>query len=153
MNHPLKFFTLVIAFFLSNTIHAQINITVNVLPPWAPYGYTEQEYYYLPDIEVYYDTRTAVFIYYENNVWVRRTYLPARHKNYDLYHGYKVVLTDYHGSSPYDHFKEHKVSYYKGYKGKAQKNIGEKPGKGSANEGNSMKSNKHGKGNGKGKKG
>ena len=37
---------------------------------------------------------------------------------------YKVVLNDYHGSRPYNHFKSHKVKYYKGYKGKPQKTIG-----------------------------
>ena len=90
-------------------------------PVWGPVGYDEVEYYYLPDIEVYYDIRQGQYIYFGSGKWVRSRYLPSHCRNYDLYHGYKVVLTDYHGHSPYSHFHDHKVKYYKGYKGKPQK--------------------------------
>jgi hypothetical protein len=39
-----------------------------------------------------------------------------------LYNGYKVVLNDYHGSSPYVHYREHKAKYYKGYHNEHQEN-------------------------------
>jgi hypothetical protein len=39
-------------------------------------------------------------------------------------------MNDYHGNTPYTHFKEHKVKYAKGYRGHAQKNIGMRPAKG-----------------------
>jgi hypothetical protein len=39
-------------------------------------------------------------------------------------------MPDYHGPTPYSHFKEHKSKYYKGYRGKPQRNIGERPGTG-----------------------
>jgi hypothetical protein len=94
-------------------------------PVWGPVGYDEVEYYYLPDIQVYYDIRLAQYIYFGNGKWVRSRYLPSYCRNYDLHHGYKVVLADYHGHSPYTHFHDHKVKYYKGYKGKPQKSRGE----------------------------
>jgi hypothetical protein len=111
---------------------AQVSVSVNVGSPplWGPAGYTEVQYYYLPDVEAYYDVQTEMFIYYGGGVWIRRAYLPTRYRYYDLYNGYKVVLTDYHGNEPYVHFKDHKIKYYKGYKGGEQKTIGEKPGKG-----------------------
>ncbi|MDP2114697.1 MAG: hypothetical protein Q8K69_11630, partial [Bacteroidota bacterium] len=90
------------------------------------------QYYYLPDVEAYYDVPSSQFIYLNGGTWVHRTYLPSRYRNYDLYNGYKVVMTDYRGNAPYAHFKEHKVKYAKGYKGHAQKSIGQKPQKGSS---------------------
>ncbi len=111
---------------------AQVSVNVNIGSPplWGPVGYTEVQYYYLPDVEAYYDVQTSMFIYYGGGVWIRRAYLPTRYRYYDLYSGYKVVLTDYRGNEPYIHFKNHKVKYYKGYKDGNQKTIGEKPGKG-----------------------
>lgn len=98
---------------------AQVSVNVNIgaPPAWGPAGYTEAEYYYLPDIETYYDVRETQFIYLDGGRWVRMRQLPAPYRRYDLYNGYKVVLDDYHGPAPYTYFKKHKVKYYKGYKG------------------------------------
>jgi hypothetical protein len=98
-----------------------VNVNVGTPPVWGPVGNDNVEYYYLPDIEVYYDIRASQYIYFGNGHWIRVGKLPKHCRNYDLYHGYKVVLTDYHGHSPYTHFHSHKKKYYKGYKGKPQK--------------------------------
>lgn len=115
---------------------AQISVQVNIgTPPlWGPAGYSDVTYYYLPDVEAYYDVPSSMFIYFNGVSWVHRSYLPTRHRNYDLYSGYKVVMTDYHGKTPYTHFKEHKSKYAKGYHGQPQKNYGERPEKKSSNE-------------------
>lgn len=119
-------------FLTASTTHAQVAVDVNIgtpnvnihvgTPPvWGPVGYDEVEYYYLPDIQVYYDIRMSQYIYFGNGKWIRSRYLPSHCRNYDLYHGYKVVLTDYHGRTPYVYYDKHKVKYHKGYKGKPQK--------------------------------
>jgi len=112
-----------------NASYAQVNVNVNLgtAPNWGPAGYTEAEYYYIPDVESYYDVRQKQFIYYGNGQWVRATRLPVQYRGYDLYNGYKVVLTDYHGQRPYDNYNVHKVKYFKGYHGAPQKSIGVKP--------------------------
>lgn len=122
------------ALLLAGAVQAQISVNVNIGSPpmWGPVGYSDVQYYYLPDVEAYYDVPSANFIYYEGGTWVHRTYLPRRYRNYDLYGGYKVVMTDYHGNTPYTHFKEYKYKYAKGYRGKAQKNIGVRPGNGNS---------------------
>jgi hypothetical protein len=63
-------------------------------------------------------------------------------------------MTDYRGNTPYIYFTEYKTKYAKGYHGQAQKNIGEKPGKGkNVGQGNNNKMKKDpGNGGGKGKK-
>ena len=108
-----------------NRCDASPKVVIASPPEWGPVGYDEVEYYYLPDIQVYYDIRLSQYIYFGNGKWIRSRYLPSHCRNYDLYHGYKVVLTDYHGHSPYNHYNTHKVKYYKGYKGKPQKSRGE----------------------------
>lgn len=140
---------------VSNWSYSQVSVNVNIgTPPlWGPVGYSNVEFYYLPDVEAYYDIRTTEFIYVHGGVWKRAKHLPGAYRNYDLYNGYKVVLTDYHGHKPYSHFKEHKVKYHKGYKGSPQKTIGKNPhvhhDNGNHGNGNNGKGNKGGKGNGK----
>jgi hypothetical protein len=122
----LKLIALGIVLFVTGSIHAQVSVSVNIgsPPPWGPAGYAEVEFYYLPDVHSYYDIRASQFIYFGNGRWIRSRYLPRQYRNYDLYSGYKVVLTDYRGNSPYIHYKNHKTKYYKGYKGKPQRTIG-----------------------------
>jgi hypothetical protein len=113
------------------TAQSQVKVSVKIgtAPNWGPVGYTDVQYYYLPDIEVYYDINSNMFIYLYNGVWIRRTYLPYRCRNYDLYGGYKVVLNHYHGHNPYGQFRNHRHRYGKGYRGRYQRNIGPRPGK------------------------
>ena len=147
-------------FILSGALQAQVSVNVNIgTPPlWGPVGYTEVRYYYLPDVESYYDIQASMFIIYVEGEWIHRTNLPSRYKSYDLYDGYKVVLTDYHGNAPYIYFTDHKTKYGKGYRGPAQKTYGEKPGKGNQGDKGDGKGNNEGKndshdnGNGNGKK-
>jgi len=129
----LKLIIIVVLFCVANTIQAQVSVNVNLNPPlWGPVGYTDVRYYYLPDVEAYYDVQTSVFIYNRGGKWIRRRHLPAQYNTYDLYSGYKVVMSDYRGNTPYNDFKSHKIKYAKGYHDKSQKTIGNKPGKGNS---------------------
>lgn len=80
------------------TADAQVGVSLGVnigsQPDWGPVGYNYANYYYMPDIDTYYDVPTHQYVYYDNNVWVHRAYLPVRYRNYDVYHGYKVVIND-----------------------------------------------------------
>jgi hypothetical protein len=147
----LKLFVAIMALFLAGSLQAQVTVNVNFgTPPlWGPVGYTEVRYYYLPDVEAYYDIQAAMFICNVDGVWVHKTNLPSMYRGYDLYGGYKVVLVDYSGNAPYVNFNDHKMKYAKGYRGPEQKTYGEKPGKG--NHGN-HEGNGGGKSNGNGKK-
>jgi hypothetical protein len=125
----LKLIALGIFLFVSSLIQAQVSVNVNIgtPPAWGPVGYSNVQYYYLPDVQAYYDIRATQFIFIKNGKWFRSRYLPGNYRNYDLYNGYKVVLNDYHGSHPYYYFNTHKAKYYKGYKGNPQKTIGKNP--------------------------
>lgn len=128
----LKLILIGITIFLAYAIQAQdsVNQPVYTPPPWGPAGYTNVRYYYLPDVEAYYDLQAAQFVCNSDGEWLHKSRLPSQYKNYDLYEGYKVVMIEYHGSAPYKFFEEHKANYAKGYRGPEQKTIGENPGKG-----------------------
>lgn len=115
--------------------HAQVSINVNIgTPPnWGPQGNDNSRYYYLPDIDTYYDVSQKQFIYDNNGRWVRESRLPAPYRQYDLYGGYKVVLNDYRGDAPYTYHNKHRASYPKGYHGSPQKNRGNRPDKNKQN--------------------
>lgn len=122
----LKLIAVGIVLFASSTLQAQVSVNVNIgtAPSWGPVGYSNVDYYYLPDVEAYYDIRATQFIYFGGGRWIRSRYLPNQYRNYDLHNGYKVVLNDYHGSRPYNNFRNHKIKYYRGYQGREQRNIG-----------------------------
>ena len=128
---------IIIAVFLfSGASQAQLSINVHIgsPPQWGPAGYSDVRYYYLPDVEAYYDIQNSTFIYIEGRNWVHRKYLPSRYRNYDLYNGYKVVMSDYRGNTPYIHYKDYKTKYAKGYRGHFQENIGRRNDNGYSNQ-------------------
>ena len=124
----LKLLVFGIILMYAGSAHSQLSVNVHLgtPPAWGPSGFNDVRYYYLPDVEAYYDVQTSMFIYISGNRWIHRSYLPSRYRNYDLYHGYKVVMNDYHGNSPYAHFREHKIKYAKGFRGGEQRNNGDR---------------------------
>jgi len=124
----LKLLTVGLMLIFAGSAQSQLSVNVHIgsPPAWGPSGYNDVRYYYLPDVEAYYDVQSSMFIYLSGNHWIRRSYLPNRYRNYDLYHGYKVVMNDYHGNSPYSNFREHRMKYARGYRGAEQRNIGER---------------------------
>jgi hypothetical protein len=99
----LKLLAIGIILLVSSSIQAQVSVNLNIRDSsfLGPFGYAQAEYYYLPDVQAYYDIRASQFVYFGNNRWVRSRYLPRQYRNYDLYNGYKVVLNGYHGNRPY----------------------------------------------------
>jgi hypothetical protein len=119
-------FTLVL-FLYGISAPAQVAVNIGSPPSWGPVGYANDvQYYYLPDIESYYDLRSHQFIYLNEGGWVRSGRLPKQYRNYNLYSGYKVVLVDYRGPNPYAFYKTDRVKYYKGYREGPQRSYGYK---------------------------
>ncbi len=109
--------------FSANNADAQVKLGVNInigqQPAWGPYGYDRVDYYYLPDIGVYYDVPARQYVYMEGNHWVFTNTPPPRYRNYNFYNGYKVVINE---PKPYLRDDHYRVSYakYKNWKGPRQ---------------------------------
>ncbi len=100
-------------FTLQSSAQVSINVNIGSRPDWCSHDddYDNVDYYYLPEIEAYYDTHASVFIYFGPRGWIRSRYLPEYCNNYNLNNCYKVVL-DYHGNAPYAFYNHHKAKYY-----------------------------------------
>jgi hypothetical protein len=94
--------------------NAQISVSLNIgsRPTWQEFHEEESDYYYLPEIEAYFDVRSSVYIYLGPRGWIRSVYLPEYCQNYDVNHGYRVAI-DYRGNCPYTYFNHHKEKYYR----------------------------------------
>jgi len=108
----LFFAVLFISAFAIKPASAQFSIRLNLnlgdQPEWGPTGYDHAEYYYMPDIDAYYDVPHHQYVYLEGNRWTRAAVLPPRYHNYDVYHGYKVVINK---PNPYMHADVYRAKY------------------------------------------
>lgn len=75
---------------------AQIRVNVNIgtQPIWGPTGYDYAQYYYMPELDAYYDVQGRMYYYQDRNRWVSAATLPARFGRFNLYSTYKVVLNE-----------------------------------------------------------
>lgn len=120
-----KLLVLTMAVFCLSTTqsNAQLSVSVNAnigsQPVWGPVGYDHVDYYYLPDIDVYYNVPARQYVYIDGGTWVKRPSLPPRYVNYDIYNGYKVVVNK---PQPYLNHGYYQSTYakYKGGKGPKQ---------------------------------
>lgn len=110
----LKFLTLALLLSIATTTQAQVSVSVNVnapAPRWIAAPVPAAQFYYLPDIQVYYDRPAAQFIFMSGGGWVRSRHLPPAYRDYDLYHGRTVCISDYHGYAPYRYHRSHRARY------------------------------------------
>jgi hypothetical protein len=93
----------------STDAQVRVNIHANIgnQPMWGPSGYDFAQFYYLPDIDMYYDVQARQFVYFDRGRWIYTTALPMMHRNYDLYSGYKVVINRDRPFAYNDYYKNH----------------------------------------------
>ena len=87
-----------------------------VVPAWAPFydDIHHVRYYYLPDIEVYYDVWNQEFVYLEDGSWVFTPVLPPMYAGFDLYNSFVVIL-DAHVYEPWMHHQYYVAHYPRFY--------------------------------------
>lgn len=92
-------------------VRFNVNVNIGNRPNWGVPGNYAGDYYYLPEIDAYYDIPRRSFVYLQGNNWVFSTSLPFMYRDYDLYHGYKVVVNE---PRPYLHagFYRNRYSQY-----------------------------------------
>ena len=84
-------------------------------PEWAPVydDVNTIHYYYIPDIQAYYDVYRHEFIYIEDGNWVFSAFLPSYYANFNINNAYVVVLNSY-VHEPWRHHEEY-ASHYPRY--------------------------------------
>ncbi|HEV7230200.1 MAG TPA: hypothetical protein VGO45_02665, partial [Bacteroidia bacterium] len=84
-------------------------------PPWAPpYRYQDRvRYYYLPDMECYYDVYAGQYVYYNGFEWLHSPYAPPAYAGYDMYNG-SVVVLNYGTNDPWLNHTTYVITYPRG---------------------------------------
>jgi len=112
MKLVLIFSFLLMGWFSPTASKAQISLglsfNIGTQPVWGPVGYDYAEYYYMPDIDVYYNVSQRQYIYLQSGRWRFSSSLPYRARNYNIYSGHKVVINE---SRPYLNNQVYKVKY------------------------------------------
>ena len=82
-------------------------------PQWAPPYSAGVRYYYLPDIEAYYDLSARDFVYLSNGQWYYSASCPSNYAGFDLSNCFTVTL-DVNIYQPWMHHQYY-VSHYPRY--------------------------------------
>ena len=106
------FHILVLIFFIgSQTSQAQIALdTIFISRRKSTESFTKIRYYY-PNLQAYYDTRTALYIFKSNGVWVKSDYIDPYYRGYCLTNSAYVILRGYTGDTPYHFLEQHKKEF------------------------------------------
>lgn len=81
-------------FYQETAAQVRVNINIGTQPIWGPTGYDYAPYYYLPELDVYYDVQNRLYYYQNRNRWISAAQLPVQYSRYNLYITYKVVLNE-----------------------------------------------------------
>jgi len=113
----------------SGGAQAQVRVNVNVgapAPVWGPAVGPGVQYYYLPEIDGYYDLYTQNYVYLDPyGYWVSTPYLPSYYASYDPRFFHPVAIS-YVGRQPWGYIYDHRAycgqrgwqpGYYRGNRG------------------------------------
>src|ERR1035437_8930900 len=112
---------LIFALFIGAMLYkaeAQVHVNINIgnQPVWGPFGYDYVDYYYLPDLDVYYNVPRQQFVYFDFGRWIFAASLPSRFGRYDLFNTYKVVINERNPWLRNTYYR----NQYRGYRGRQQ---------------------------------
>ena len=114
----LKFFLAAVSCIAFSFAQGQVKTTMT-FPDWGVAGQDNATYYYIPAAETYYDVQNKEYVYMQDGKWARTSTIPSAYADYDLYNGYKVVITD--KNEPFADYENMRLKYGKDYKGEPQK--------------------------------
>ncbi len=103
------------SFFFANQSEAQVRVNVNLnmgRPSWGLPGNQVGDFYYLPEIDVYYDLHGRQFVYFDRGQWINAYELPYMYRGYDLARGYKVVVNEPRPYMYADRYRQRYSRYY-----------------------------------------
>lgn len=103
--------------FTETKAQVRFNLNINLgRPAWGLPGNYAGDYYYLPEIDCYYDIPRRQFIYFDGGGWAFAAELPYAFRGYDLYHGYKVLVNEPRPYLRCNYYRERYRPYYNTYR-------------------------------------
>ncbi|QKG54065.1 hypothetical protein [Hymenobacter sp. BRD67] len=96
-----------LAFAAPLAAQAQVSVGVNIgLPAWGPPVPQGTQYYYIPEIDGYYDIYNGVYIVFQDGQWIQTPYLDG----YDPYYFHPVPVS-YAGPQPWLYINTYRSRY------------------------------------------
>ena len=98
-----------LAFTAPLAANAQVGVNVQIgHPTWGPAVPAGTQYYYVPEIDGYYDLAAQRYIVQRNGQWVPLATVPG----YNTANFHPVVV-NYRGRQPWAQYKDHHARYYR----------------------------------------
>ena len=89
--------------------HAQIGVNIQLgHPNWGPAAPAGSQYYYVPEIDGYYDLQAHNYIVQRNGRWSRLNSVPGYNPA-----NFHPVVVDYRGRQPWQQYRDHHARYYR----------------------------------------
>jgi hypothetical protein len=96
---------LLLLLFLTFNLNAQGEVKL----PLDPITNCELRYLYFPNLQVYFDSKTATYLYIVNGEIIESVEKPRI--GYSVYNGHFVQIKDYDGDDIFNYLEEHKKLY------------------------------------------
>jgi len=99
------------------TSRAQVSLSVHIGSPpvWAPPVYAHTiRYYYIPEIDSYYDAVNQGYYYNDGPSWVFSASLPGIYASYNIGSLHHIAV-NYYGARPYTYFASRRAVYVERY--------------------------------------
>lgn len=93
----------------SPAAHAQVSINAQFgHPTWGPAVPAGAQYYYVPEIDGYYDLAARNYIVQRNGQWIPVAAVPGYNPA-----NFHPVVVDYRGRQPWVQYRDHHARYYR----------------------------------------
>lgn len=94
-----------------NLSQAQVQLDTIYIRQKPASTYVAVRYYYYPNLQAYFDTKIAMYIYRKDGAWVKSETLDPTTRGYSIKNGSYVMLKGFTEDEPYQYLEEHKAKY------------------------------------------
>ncbi|RZJ35399.1 MAG: hypothetical protein EOO51_05820 [Flavobacterium sp.] len=89
-------------------------------PLTDPQTNCELRYYYFPNLQAYFDTKTSDYIFKVDDEWTKAKEIPAGYRGYSLQNKICVLITDYDDDDPTQYTAIYKKKYPANFNGRSR---------------------------------
>ena len=77
----------------------------------APSSYVDVRYYYYPNMQAYFDTKSALYLINQNGVWTTSETIDFTSRGFCVRNGAYEMIKDYTGDDPQQFLAVHKLKF------------------------------------------
>ena len=100
-----------------------VNVQSNKNEAAETSSFVEVRYYYYPNLQAYFDTKVAMYLFKEDGEWVESEKISPTLMGYSLKNGQYVMLEGYTGEEPYELLEEHKAKYPANFSSRPKRDV------------------------------